>query len=230
MAAMVAATVVVVVKVSHDRERSVLLPRDCKLGPTTPGIDVSYYQGDIAWPRVARAGVRFAFIRVSDGTEIFDTKFATNWRGAGRAKILRGAYQFFRADQSPVDQADVVIRALRAHGMGELPPVLDLETTEGLPLSTVAARAQAWIARIRSGLKVEPIVYTNPGMWAYRGLPELASQPLWLAHYTDGCPQLPRPFTKWSYWQYTDNGRVPGIDGPVDLDVFDGRLEDLKRR
>jgi lysozyme len=229
MAAVVAATIVVVIKVrrDHAREAKVGLPHGCRLGPTTPGIDVSYYQGDITWPRVARAGVKFAFIRVADGTDIFDTKFEANWRGAGNARILRGAYQYFRADQSPTDQADVVIRALRKYGMGELPPVIDVEDSAGLPLSTVAARAQAWIARIRTELKIEPIVYTNPGMWAFRSVPELASQTLWIAHYTEGCPELPRPFERWSFWQYTDNGRVPGIEGPVDLDVFDG---DLMRR
>lgn len=230
MAAVVSATVVVVLKVRKSAQPPLRLPHDCRLGPTTPGIDVSYYQGDITWPRVARAGVRFAFIRVSDGTDIFDTRFETNWREAASAKILRGAYQYFRADQSPTEQADLVIRMLRAHGMGELPPVIDVEDAGGLPLSTVAARAQAWIARIRSQLKVEPIVYTNPGMWAFRDVPELATQPLWVAHYTETCPELPRPWRKWSFWQYTDNGRVPGIEGPVDFDVFDGRYEDLKRR
>lgn len=229
-AAVVAATVVVVLKVRHDKVTGRIgLPHDCPLGPTTPGIDVSYYQGDIAWSRVARSGIRFAFIRVADGTDIFDTKFEANWRGAGNAKILRGAYQYFRANQSPTDQADVVIRALRAHGAGELPPVIDVEDTAGLPLATVAQRAQTWIARIRSELKVEPIVYTNPGMWRFRGARELATQILWLAHYTDACPELPQPWAKWQFWQYTDNGRVPGIEGPVDLDVFDGPVEDLPR-
>jgi lysozyme len=205
-------------------------PQECKLGPTTPGIDVSYYQGEITWSRVRRAGIRFAFIRVSDGTEVFDVRFEDNWRGAHRAKILRGAYQFFRPEQSPIDQANLLIRTLRAHGAGELPPVIDIEETGGLPLATVVERAQQWIARVRAELKVEPIVYTNPAMWQYRGAPELASQTLWLAHYTEQCPSIPAPWTRWTFWQYTDDGRVPGIEGAVDLNVFDGTLADLKKR
>ena len=204
------------------------MPQECKLGPTTPGIDVSYHQGDITWPRVRRAGIKFAFIRVSDGTYVTDTKFPANWSGAQRAKIKRGAYQFFRPELSAIDQADVLIRHLRLYGMGELPPVIDIEDTGGLPLSTVVANAQVWIERVRTELKVEPIVYTNPGMWQWRGAAELATQPLWLAHYTTGCPTVPQGWVRWRFWQYTDNGRIDGIDGPVDLNVFDGRPQDLR--
>jgi lysozyme len=209
---------------------SLLLPRDCALGPTTPGIDVSYYQGDITWERVARAGVKFAFIRAYDGTSVFDAKFVANWQGAAKARLLRGAYQFFRPEQSPSDQADLMIRALRTHGMGELPPVLDVESTDGIPLELVAERAAAWIARVREQLKIEPIVYTNVGMWRWHPARELGTQPLWLAHYTTNCALVPAPWVRWAFWQYTDNARVPGITGAVDLDVFDGTLEDLRRR
>lgn len=206
-------------KLSSDVKAPLPLPRDCDVGPTALGVDVSYYQGDIVWPRVKRAGVSFAFIRAYDGTDIFDTRFVANWNGAKKAGIERGVYQFFRPELSPVDQADAVIKVLRTHGMGELPPVIDVETTGGLPLQTVAERAQVWIDRVRAELKIEPIVYTNPGMWRLRPAHEIVAQPLWLAHYTTTCPELPRPWRRWTYWQYTDNGRVPGITGPVDLDL-----------
>ncbi len=228
-AGIAAAAFLIVPRVATDPVGA-LLPRDCPLGSTTAGVDVSYYQGDITWERVARAGVRFAFIRAYDGISVFDTKFVANWHGAKRAKLLRGAYQFFRPSLSATDQADLMIRALRTHGAGELPPVLDVETTDGLPLDLVAERAAAWVERVRTELKVEPIVYTNPGMWRWHPLTELAPQPLWIAHYTTHCPTVPAPWARWSFWQYTDNGRVPGITGAVDLDVFDGTIEDLRRR
>jgi len=211
------------------RERPAPLPRQCPLGDTTSGIDVSYYQADIAWLRVARSGIRFAFIRLADGADIFDSKFEANWAGARRAKILRGAYQFFRPAESPIDQADLVIRTLRKHGLGELPPVIDIEVTDGVPLATVARNAKIWIEHVRSQLGVEPIVYTNPGMWRWGGAEPLASQPLWLAHYTEACPALPPPWKKWTFWQYSDDGRIGGIEGPVDLDVFDGTIDELRR-
>lgn len=206
------------------------VPPVCELGPTTPGIDVSYYQGDITWPRVRRAGVQFAFVRVSDGAAILDSKFAANWAGAKRAGVLRGAYQFFRPSESAIDQANVLVAALRARGAGELPPVLDIEVTGGLPLATVASHARAWIDHVRRELGVEPIVYTNFGMWRWGGAERLGSQPLWLAHYTELCPSVPPPWTAWTFWQYTENGRVDGVDTPVDLDVFAGTPDELHRR
>jgi lysozyme len=231
-AAVIAITTFVVWRASETRQRTprgMALPA-CPLGPTTAGIDVSYYQGDIAWSRVRRAGVQFAFIRVSDGATILDTKFAANWTGAKRAGVLRGAYQFFRPEESAIDQANVLIAGLRARGAGELPPVIDIEVTGGLPLAKVAANARVWIEHVRSQLGVEPIVYTNYGMWRWGGAEQLGRQLLWLAHYTEACPSVPPPWSQWTFWQYTDNGRVDGIDTPVDLDVFDGSLDELRRR
>ena len=231
--AVIAFTAFVVLQAAQNRNRRVRgkpVPPECKLGPTTAGIDVSYYQGDITWSRVRRAGVQFAFVRVSDGATILDTKFAANWSGARQAGVLRGAYQFFRPEEDPIAQANVLVRELRKRGAGELPPVIDIEVTGGLPLATVVARARVWIEHVRSQLGVEPIVYTNPGMWRWGGATELGRQLLWLAHYTHACPTVPPPWSRWTFWQYTDNGRVDGIDGPVDLDVFDGSPEQLRRR
>jgi lysozyme len=229
----IAFTAFVVLQAVQNRGRRVrrtAVPPECKLGPTTAGIDVSYYQGDITWSRVRRGGVQFAFIRVSDGSTILDTKFASNWSGARQAGVLRGAYQFFRPEQDPIVQANVLVAELRKRGAGELPPVIDIEVTGGLPLATVVTNARLWIEHVRSQLGVEPIVYTNYGMFRWGGGEPLARQLLWLAHYTQQCPSVPPPWRRWTFWQYTENGRVDGIDGAVDLDVFDGTPEELRRR
>ena len=200
---------------------------DCRVGPTTPGIDVSYYQEAIDWPRVRRAGIRFAFIRLSDGAAQRDPRFATNWAEARRAGVARGAYLFFRPDQDIAAQADLMIGAMRGRDPDDLPPVIDIEADAGLPAAVVAARARAWIDRVRASLGVEPIVYTGSDLWRTGGGQALASQPLWIAHYTQGCPTLPSPWTRWTFWQHTDRGAVPGIEGAVDLDLFAGTLGEL---
>ena len=200
----------------------------CGDGPTVAGIDVSYYQHDIAWKRVRRAGIRFAFIRASDGLYVPDPKFARNWRDAKRAGVMRGAYQYFRPEQDPIAQADLLIATL-ANDRGELPPVIDVESTGGKSASELVAGVRAWTARVRDRLGVEPIVYTGPEFWRQRAASaDLRTQPLWLAHYTRGCPTVPAQWSEWRFWQYTDNGRVPGIEGPVDLDVFAGTYRDLQ--
>ncbi|MBA3542762.1 MAG: glycoside hydrolase family 25 protein [Deltaproteobacteria bacterium] len=209
---------------------------ECQDGPTTPGIDVSYHQEKIDWRRVRRAGLRFAFIRISDGTTVEDPLFVRNWSGARAAGMLRGSYQYFRPDQSATAQADLVIAALR-EDPGELPPTIDVETTGGLKPAAIAAKIRVWVERVRTRLGIEPLVYTSPDFWREEvgtniGPDQVRSvnpseQPLWLAHYTTKCPTVPAPWTRWTFWQHSQTGRVPGIKGPVDLDVFAGTIDQL---
>jgi lysozyme len=202
----------------------------CEPGPTTPGIDVSYHQQTIDWQRVWRAGIRFAFIRLSDGANLRDPRFARNWAEARRAGLVRGAYQYFRPDQSVDAQAELMIAAMRDRARGDLPPVIDIEVDGGLPPAAVAERAAAWIDLVKRRLGVEPIVYTGSDLWRSGGSGPLGAQPLWIAHYTPGCPALPPPWTRWTFWQHSDRGGVPGIEGPVDLDRFAGTLGELRAR
>ena len=87
----------------------------CPGGSVVQGIDVSEFQGSINWTAVKNAGIKFAFIRVSDGT-YQDPNFASNWAGAKAAGILRGAYQFFRASDNP--QARAYLETLNVNGGG----------------------------------------------------------------------------------------------------------------
>ena len=200
----------------------------CETGPTVAGIDVSYYQENIAWKRVRRAGIRYAFIRASDGFDRTDERFAQNWAGAKRAGVLRGAYQYFRPDQDPLVQADLLVNML-ANDPGELPPVIDVETDGGKKPAELVSRVQIWVERVRAKLGVEPIIYTGPEFWRDKTKSaDMTSQRLWIAHYTRGCPTVPAPWKKWTFWQHTDNGRVPGIEGAVDLDLFTGTLDELR--
>lgn len=227
LAGAVAAAALFVWPHAGDGPRPIAAP-PCSQGPTVPGIDVSYYQQDIAWKRVRKAGIRFAFVRVADGSTIVDARFRENWAGARRAGVLRGAYQYFRPEQSATEQADVVIRML-SKDPGELPPVIDVESSGGKTPAQVAEAVRAWVDRVRDKLGVEPIVYTGPDFWRHRvGGADFTRQPLWIAHYTTTCPTVPPQWTRWTFWQHTDNGRVSGIDGPVDFDVFAGTVAELQ--
>lgn len=225
MVLIAAGTALAVVLVLVDRlgedDAAIELPA-CGVGPTIPGIDVSYHQDVIRWPRVRKAGIRFAFIRVSDGTTFADPRFRENWDGAKRAHIARGAYQFFRPEESATAQADLLIAAL-SRDRGELPPAIDVEVNGGRTREQVAAAIRTWVARVRTRLGVEPIVYTSPDLWRdLTGNADLSSQPLWIAHYTSECPRVPPEWSEWKFWQHSKTGTVPGIHGPVDLDVLAG--------
>jgi lysozyme len=224
LVAIVVALVVVRV-VAMRSERLELDAPGCAEGPTAPGIDVSYHQDTIDWRKVHRAGIKFAFIRVSDGLIVDDPEFERNWTEARAHNVARGAYQYFRPEQDALSQADKLIAAI-ANDKGELPPVIDVESTGGLRPKQIAKQVTLWIDRVRARLGVEPIVYTSPDFWRDQvGGADLSSQPLWVAHYTKDCPRVPAPWTRWTFWQYSKTGRVPGIKGPVDLDVYQGQMK-----
>lgn len=194
------------------------------------GMDVSSYETSIDWPTAKAAGIEFAFIRVSDGLQYHDPKFATYWAGAAAAGVYRGAYQFFRPDQDPIAQADYMLAQLGPHTKWDLPPAIDVEVTDGMAPADVAAAVRAWVAHVEAAIGRPPIIYAGYYSWQdYVGDANLTAYPLWHAQYTSAaCPNIPTPWTRWTIWQYSSTGTVPAVLGEAtDLDVFDGSLDDL---
>jgi lysozyme len=202
----------------------------CADGTTTLGVDVSYYDGVIDWTKAKAAGVQYAFIRVSDGTGFKDPKFTADWAGAQSAGVIRGAYQFFRPTENVAAQAQLLISAVGSYQPGDLPPVLDVEVTGGVRAATLQARIRTWVETVHAALGVNPIVYTGFYFWrdSVGGPSGYTQNPLWLAQYTTACPTVPSPWSKWTFWQYTDTGHVAGIPSDVDMNKFNGSLADLQ--
>ena len=203
--------------------------RLCPAGPTVPGIDVSSWQGTVDWQAVAASGVRFAFIRAFDGLGA-DHEFRRNWAGAKAAGILRGVYVYFRARHSGATQAQRLLAALGAD-VGELPPVLDLETFDEQTAGKALVEVRQWVAAMRKGVGRDPMLYAG-SFWHFNAAPlvggEFADLALWTPDYTEtGCPGVPQGWDRWTFWQQTSTGRVPGISGGVDLNVFNGSEGDL---
>jgi len=204
--------------------------RTCAKGATVSGIDISYYQGNVDFAKVKAAGRVFAFARLSDGLNFPDSKFATNWPAMKSAGLVRGAYQFFRPAQDPIEQANLFIAKMDAVGglkPGDLPPVLDIESDGGLPSNTVVARAKTWLGKIETKYGVKPIVYTAAFMSDVIGT-SFGAYPLWVANYGATCPLMPSGWTDWKFWQTSESGTVSGVAGPVDTNLFNGTLAVLQ--
>lgn len=202
----------------------------CNAGETVRGIDVSSYESSIDWRMARASGVEFAIIRVSDGLQYKDPKFATYWAGAREAGVMRGVYQFFRPTQDPIAQADLVLAAITDRAPSDLPPAIDVETTGGLPPADVEAKVRAWVAHVTKAIGRPPIIYAGYYSWQdYTGNANLTSSPLWHAQYTTApCPNIPTPWTRWVFWQHSSTGTVPGVLGePTDMNVFAGTRAEL---
>jgi lysozyme len=208
-----------------------------------PGNDVSLYQGVINWPRVYARGQRFVLIKATEGDDLQDTFFKNNWAGAKSAGLLRGAYHFFRCNVDPVIQADYFINFVKStNDIGELPPCLDIETTEEKTKGEIVPMVKVWLDRVEAAFGRKPIIYSNyfflkdnlseanlePPTWA-------KDYPLWLAQYLDAYsdssqPDLPPGWAKWTFWQYSKAGHVDGIEeNVVDMVVFTGSLDELHK-
>ena len=211
-------------------QSSMALQTLCPDGDTLPGIDVSYYQGVIDWEAVANDGIVFAIIRVSDGPTHIDTQFQNNWQGAKENGLIRGAYQFFRSNRDPIEQADHLLEIMGPLEAGDLPPVIDLESTDGVSTSERIANVRAWIDRVETAIGMPPIIYTGGYFWnSHMSTTEFSDHPLWHAGYTGGnCPStVADEWEDWTFWQYTSSGSVAGISGNVDRNRFNGDLDDL---
>jgi lysozyme len=195
------------------------------------GLDVSHFQGTVDWPQVAQAGYAFAFIKATEGITYVDPMFAANWAGAKAAGLLRGAYHFFEANDDAQQQAENFLNAV-ALEPGDLPPVLDVESSSAsakVPTATIIQRVAAWLQAVQQATGLTPILYTNASYWNSLRTEQFGAYPLWLAEYGVATPVLPKGWTSWAFWQFTQSGEVPGIATAADLDLFQGSLQDLQR-
>ncbi len=195
------------------------------------GIDASRYQGAIDWPQAAAAGVSFAYLKATEGGDGLDPTFATNWQGAARAGIPRGAFHFFYWCRPAAEQARWFIRNV-PRTPGALPPVLDLEWTPFSPTctlrpdpATVRAETQIFLNIIERHYGQRPIIYTSPDIYAAAQLSRLKGYEFWLRSVADRPANVYRG-QAWTFWQYSSTGLVPGIGGKTDLNAFVGSKAD----
>lgn len=197
---------------------------------TVKGIDVSRYQGTVRWDKVARSGITFAFAKATGGVDYVDPRFHQNWRGMRETVLYRGAYHFFYASDDPRKQADNFIKTMGKLRKKDMPPVLDVEIDDHTDPKLIVERVLVWLKAVEKATGRRPILYTDNG-FADRILtdPRLSPYALWIADYVEHIHTLPAPWKKsdWLFWQYEEKGKVDGIQGDVDMDVFKGTLDEL---
>ena len=193
------------------------------------GIDISHYQGKIDWEllthnREAQFPIHFIFLKATEGGDHGDDTFTQNFGQARKYGFIRGAYHYFIPKTDARKQADFFIRTVQL-AKGDLPPVLDVETTGKQSPQELKTAVKTWLDRVEAHYGVKPILYTSY-KFKKRYLSDsiFNAYPYWIAHYyVDSV----RYEGKWQFWQHTDVGTVPGIEEEVDLNVFNGTMEEL---
>lgn len=198
--------------------------------PVVHGIDISHHQGKIDWDKLAKAenegsGIHFVFMKATEGADWMDSTFQHNFTQARDKGFIRGAYHFFSNTSPAEKQADFFCKQVNLASY-DLPPVLDVETKGTYSEDSLRLEVKNWLRKVEAHYGVKPIIYTSRKFKErYLNDDSLNTYPFWIAHYyVDSLTYQ----GKWAFWQHTDMGRLPGIKGRVDMNVFNGDLEALK--
>jgi lysozyme len=187
------------------------------------GIDVSSHNGEIDFDKVKADGYSFVIIKASEGLEHHDSRFATNYDNARKSGLKVGAYHFFRKDTDGLNQAKNFLETIGWRKL-DLPLVVDVEdwsNAKNVEDERTQKNLDAMLDNLRSrGHKV--MVYTNGDGYKKYIKDGQININLWLCAFKqpDKLKHIPHQLQQYSHW-----GRVKGIWGDVDLNVFNGSQE-----
>ncbi|VXA95451.1 Lysozyme M1 [Flavobacterium sp. 9R] len=195
----------------------------------TVGIDVSEYQGKISWSYVDtienQYPLHFVFIRATAGNDAVDRRFKRNWEGAKKNKMIRGAYHYYRPNENSLEQAELFIKTVRLQ-KGDLPPVLDIEKLpKNQSMTNLKKGLRRWLQAIENHYKVKPIIYTGEKYYDDFLKEEFSDYLFWIANYNFYREEIQ---DDWLFWQFTERAAVPGIEGNVDVNIYNGDLQQLQ--
>ena len=166
--------------------------------------------------------ISFIFIKSTEGVTVTNKFYADDYAKARKHGIPIGAYHFFSLKTSGAAQAKHFIKHTKFQ-KGDLPPVLDVEPSDHLISQTggeekMFRNVRAWLQAVEKAWGVKPILYVSQ-RFVKKYLPDDLKRDydVWIARYSEY-----RPDVTLVYWQLCQDGRVKGIQGPVDINVFNG--------
>lgn len=213
-------------KVAQARIHLVLTKHNDK----TFGLDVSQYQGAIDWKVIdsveSKFPLHFVFIRATAGSNKVDSQFNTNWQATRNHHLIRGAYHYYRPDESSLEQADNFIQTVQLQ-KGDLPPILDIEQMpKNQSMSKMKLGLKRWLDRVEEHYKVKPIIYTGERYYEDFIKEDFPEYSFWVANYNFFEENIK---DDWLFWQFTEKAQVKGIYEKVDLNIFNGTPVMLKQ-
>ena len=196
------------------------------------GIDISHYQGEIDWDKLSgamieRCPIRFVVIKATEGAGHIDKNFNDNFQMAKEYGFIRGVYHFWSNQSSAREQAYYFLKKVHLEN-GDLPPVLDIEhKPKNMGVEDFQINVLTWLHIVEDKYHVKPIIYTYYKFKeAYLNDARFNDYPYWIAHYYVDKIEYKG---QWKFWQHTDAGRLPGINGYVDFNIYNGSYYDLRK-
>ena len=193
------------------------------------GINVSEFQGKVDWDEVEildeKYPVQFVFIRATAGNDRVDGQFKRNWDGAKENKIIRGAYHYYRPNENSIEQANLFIKTVKLQ-KGDLPPVLDIEKLpKNQSLDSLKKGLKRWLTKVEKHYQVRPIIYSGERYYSDFLKEEFGEYLFWIANYNFYREKIE---DDWLFWQFTEKASLPGIKHRVDVNIYNGDIEQLQ--
>lgn len=200
------------------------------------GPDVSSWQGVVDWNAVRQDGASFGITKITEGVNYVNPYAKDNWQGMADNKLVRVQYHYARVSQNSYgNEAEFFLRNMLPVDSGDI-VALDLEMDSRDPRFIHSANwADGWLKRIADELGFQPMLYCNAGILrdpdqGFITHSEMGEKTgLWLAAWDEVFPAAVAPWQTVALWQFTNSGIVPGIAGAVDLNIFNGTLETMKK-
>ena len=195
------------------------------------GIDLSHYQGEVFWETVGQnTKTAYVYLKATEGGDRIDERYEKNIDLAHRYGLKVGSYHFFRP-KSPLHLQLQNFMTQCRPGEQDLIPMIDIETTGGLPTDVFCDSLITFLAMVEKAYRQQPLIYTYRNFYNKHLLGKLDDYKLMIAMYTPEEPVLDdrRDITM---WQYTSKGRIVGVSGYVDKSRFMGKhgLRDIRFR
>ena len=187
------------------------------------GFDVSEYQSEIDWEQTYHIDesfeLSFVFIRATAGKNKVDSRFKENWKASKERELIRGAYHYYRPNENSIEQAENFIKNVKLE-KGDLPPVLDIEKLpKSQSIDSLKVGLRRWLKKVEKHYKVKPIIYSGESYYTDFLKEEFSDYPLWIANYNFWRNHLE---DDWLFWQFTEKAQIDGIEGMVDVNIFNG--------
>lgn len=180
------------------------------------GIDISHHQTRINWSKVDK-NYKFVLMKATEGKDFMDTDFLYNWNKAQLNGFKVGAYHFFTMLSSGESQARYYISKV-PNVNGTFPPIIDIEISKKYDKKIVIKELTDMINILENEYKRKVIIYTDYKTYTYFIKGELVDNKLWIRDIKK-YPKIEEN-DRWVIWQYSNRGKVKGIDGFTDKNVL----------
>ena len=187
-------------------------------------IDVSHWQGEIDWKKVYESGIRYAYIKISQGKDLADDRCRENIRKARAAGIRVGVYHFFSTNCSAQEQFRWFCKHYREEEM-DLRPMLDVERNKGLSKEELQQQVGAFMDACEAKFGYRPVLYSYQIFYNRWLASAFWQETLMLALYREDRAPITDGKGHAAIWQYSDHGRINGIKGRVDMNKFHRDLD-----